>query len=79
MLLRKEIETRVKFNPGLSANRPSNNWAQVVKSKIKPPQHNTDYNYNKKSNRCMYGNITCWKLVKLDQIYSLRWKSNKVK
>ena len=24
----KEIETRVKFNPGLSANRPSNNWAQ---------------------------------------------------
>ena len=24
----KEIETEVKFNPGLSANRPSNNWAQ---------------------------------------------------
>ena len=24
-----EKETRVKFNPGLSANRPSNNWAQV--------------------------------------------------
>ena len=23
-----EIETQVKFNPGLSANRPSNNWAQ---------------------------------------------------
>ena len=23
----KEKETRVKFNPGLSANRPSNNWA----------------------------------------------------
>ena len=24
----KEKGTRVKFNPGLSANRPSNNWAQ---------------------------------------------------
>ena len=24
----QERETRVKFNPGLSANRPSNNWAQ---------------------------------------------------
>ena len=23
-----EKKTRVKFNPGLSANRPSNNWAQ---------------------------------------------------
>ena len=27
MLLNKEKESRVKFNPGLSANRPSNNWA----------------------------------------------------
>ena len=26
-----EKETRVKFNPGLSANRPSNNWAQATK------------------------------------------------
>ena len=25
-----EKETRVKFNPGLSANRPSTNWAQVL-------------------------------------------------
>ena len=25
----KEKETRVKFNPGLSANRPSNNWALI--------------------------------------------------
>ena len=24
----KKKETRVKFNPGLSANWPSNNWAQ---------------------------------------------------
>ena len=24
----QERETQVKFNPGLSANRPSNNWAQ---------------------------------------------------
>ena len=24
----QERETRVKFNPGLSANRPSDNWAQ---------------------------------------------------
>ena len=24
----QEKETQVKFNPGLSANRPSNNWAQ---------------------------------------------------
>ena len=24
----QEKETRVKFNPGLSANRPSNNWAK---------------------------------------------------
>ena len=23
----QEKETQVKFNPGLSANRPSNNWA----------------------------------------------------
>ena len=29
MLLNKEKESRVKFNPGLSANRPSNNWVQV--------------------------------------------------
>ena len=26
-VLIKEKETRVKFNPALSANRPSNNWA----------------------------------------------------
>ena len=26
----QEKEARVKFNPGLSANRPSNNWAQSV-------------------------------------------------
>ena len=25
---KQERETRVKFNPGLSANRPSNNWDQ---------------------------------------------------
>ena len=25
---KQEKETRVKFNPGLSANRPSNNWGQ---------------------------------------------------
>ena len=27
----QEKETRVKFNPGLSANRPLNNWAQEYK------------------------------------------------
>ena len=27
----QEKETRVKFNPGLSADRPSNNWAQIAK------------------------------------------------
>ena len=27
MLLNKKKETRIKFNPGLSANQPSNNWA----------------------------------------------------
>ena len=27
--LTKDKETQVKFNPGLSANRPSNNWALV--------------------------------------------------
>ena len=27
MFWNKEEESRVKFNPGLSANRPSNNWA----------------------------------------------------
>ena len=31
MLLKKEKESRVKFNLGLSANRPSNNWAQDAK------------------------------------------------
>ena len=30
MLLNKEKESRVKFNPGLGANRPSNNWALVL-------------------------------------------------
>ena len=25
----QEKETQVKFNPGLSASRPSNNWAQT--------------------------------------------------
>ena len=29
--LTKEKETQVKFNPGLSANRPSNNWALLRK------------------------------------------------
>ena len=29
MLLKKEKETQVKFSPGFSANRPSNNWAQI--------------------------------------------------
>jgi len=29
MLLNREKETRVKFNLGLSANRPSNNWVLV--------------------------------------------------
>ena len=29
-----EKETRVKFNPGLSANRPSNNWALNFGDKI---------------------------------------------
>ena len=28
----QEKQTRVKFNPGLSANRPSNNWAQVAET-----------------------------------------------
>ena len=28
----QEKQTRVKFNPRLSANRPSNNWAQVVET-----------------------------------------------
>ena len=27
----QEKETRFKFNPGLSANRPSNNWAQDLR------------------------------------------------
>ena len=34
----KEKETRAKFNPGLSANRPSNNWAL---HNIKPPLGNS--------------------------------------
>ena len=29
MLLKKGKETQVKFSPGFSANRPSNNWAQI--------------------------------------------------
>ena len=33
MLLSKEKESRVEFNPGLSANRSSNNWAQLSKKK----------------------------------------------
>ena len=33
----QEKETKVKVNPGLSTNRPSNNWAQVEKkSKCTP-------------------------------------------
>ena len=35
MLLSKEKESRVEFNPGLSANRSSNNWAQLSKKKAK--------------------------------------------
>ena len=26
----QERETRIKFNPELSANRPSNNWPQIA-------------------------------------------------
>ena len=32
MLLQKEKEARVKFNPGLSANRPSIIWACSIKT-----------------------------------------------
>ena len=32
LLNNKKEESRVKFDPGLSANRPSNNWAQAFKS-----------------------------------------------
>ena len=32
----QERETRVKFNPGLSADRPSNNWAQFNEIRWKP-------------------------------------------
>ena len=32
----QEKETRVKFNPGLSADRPSNNWAQEIMVFKKP-------------------------------------------
>ena len=28
----QERETGVKFKPGLSANRPSNNWAQFIET-----------------------------------------------
>ena len=34
MLLNKRKETRVKFNPGLSTNRPSNNSAWMLKEHI---------------------------------------------
>ena len=30
----KEKETRVKFNPGLSANRPSDDWAQEKRDSL---------------------------------------------
>jgi len=33
-----EKETRVRFNPGLSANRPSNNWAQGLSQRA-PAEH----------------------------------------
>ena len=31
MFWTQERETQVKFNPGLSANQPSNNWALLIK------------------------------------------------
>ena len=31
MLLNKRKETRVQIDPGLSANRPSNNWAPEIR------------------------------------------------
>ena len=36
---KQEKETRVKFNPGLSANRPSNNWAQSCNWAFAVPYH----------------------------------------
>ena len=36
MLLNTRKKTRVKFNPGLSADRPSNNWAQFNEIRWKP-------------------------------------------
>ena len=36
MLLNTRKETRVKFNPGLSANRPSNDWSLPVKTVFNP-------------------------------------------
>ena len=34
MLLKREKESRVKFNPGLSANLPSNKWALVDRTTV---------------------------------------------
>ena len=34
MLLNTRKETPVKFNPGLSTNRPSNNWARCKINKL---------------------------------------------
>ena len=37
MLLNTKKETLAKFNPRLSANQPSNNWAQVLRPRLKEP------------------------------------------
>ena len=46
----QEGETQVKFNPGLSANRPSNNWAQRSNHSAKLPRSRWPPEQNKNNN-----------------------------
>ena len=55
----QEKETRVKFNPGLGANRPSNNWA-LFTSLLCDNSNSLTYEPRKgaKSNTCQLCDVT---------------------
>ena len=84
ILLNKRKETRVKFTPGLSANRPSNNWAQGFQEVCRtiPPAFSRSIRRGKVVTWLQKGDIVrgnvkgqLWSQRHRQECYSLYWIS----